>query len=337
MGGIAASLVLACIAWALGRLLPIVGAPIIAIVLGAVLANVGAHSEWARPGASFTSKRVLQLSIILLGASLELSNVIATGRASFTVMIATLAAAFFAAAVVGRLLRVPGRLTLLIAAGTGICGGSAIAAIAPIVEAEDLEITYAMSTIFAFNLVAVGVFPLVGHLLHFSDTFFGTWAGTAINDTSSVVAAGYAYSSAAGNYATIVKLTRTTMIIPVSLTIAFFSALRRATPVPAMPHASTITTHTPNAGRRSLLSRFPWFILGFRAMSAVETTGVLPQTFMQGVAGVGRFLIVVALAAVGLNADLRKIAGAGIRPLLLGLSVWAVVALSSIALQSLIR
>jgi uncharacterized integral membrane protein (TIGR00698 family) len=319
----------------LGKLVPLLGAPLFGILLGALVGNLVGMPARVEAGARFTSKRVLQWSIILIGSSLSLRQVFAVGSSSFAVMIGTLAVAFGAALLIGKGLGIPARMTVLIGAGTGICGGSAIAAVSPIIEAEEVEIAYAMSTIFLFNVVAVLLFPAIGHLFGFSSTAFGLWAGTAINDTSSVVAAGYAYSNAAGDYATIVKLTRTTMIVPISLMLAGFMAIRLRRNLPVSDRAPG-NVEAPKPAARTLLRVFPWFILGFLATSLVNTLHLLPVSALSAAAAAGRFLIVMALAAVGLNANLRKMVQAGFRPILLGLGVWASVAVSSLAIQRLV-
>lgn len=218
---------LAIIATLLGRLAPIIGGPVFGIVLGILISNIWGKPKATRQGLTFSSKKILQWSIIALGGGLSLTQVYKVGLSSFNVMIFTISAAFITAYGFGKLMGIPLKLTSLIGMGTAICGGSAIAAISPIIEAEDEDIAYAISTIFMFNVIAVLIFPAIGHLLGFTDNAFGLWAGTAINDTSSVVAAGYAFSDAAGAYATIVKLTRTTMIIPISLIFAVVVSIQK--------------------------------------------------------------------------------------------------------------
>lgn len=350
--GLLLAVVVAIAALYLGTLVPLVGAPIFGIAIGFLLRNVVGRPESASHGIAFASKRVLQWAVILLGSDLSLSQVVATGRESLAVMVGTLSAAFLAALVAGRLLRVRNKMTTLIGVGTAICGGSAIAAVSPIIEAEEIEIAYAMSTIFLFNVVAVLLFPLIGHLLGLSDQAFGMWAGTAINDTSSVVAAGYAYGTSAGNFATIVKLTRTTMIIPTALALVVVMMARRRkrsaflVPAGAAADSAFVAEGSGSAGEDgrapsaeqafSLRRIFPWFVLGFLAMSLAKTIGLFPVVVGEDLAGAGRFLIVVALAGVGMSADVKKIAAAGIRPLAVGLIVWATVALTGLLVQRLV-
>lgn len=324
--GLLLSVGIAACAWWLGRRLPLVGGPVFGIVLGVAVRNVFVPGPLFAPGVRFGGKQLLQWSIVALGFGLSLTQVAKTGLQSLAVTMVTMTVAFAAALLLGRALRVRGKLQVLIGVGTAICGGSAIAAVAPIIQPDDHDTAFAISTIFLFNLVAVLLFPLLGHLMHLSDQGFGLWAGTAINDTSSVVAAGYSYSVAAGDFATIVKLTRATLIIPVSLLIAFAVAwrARRA----AMSGGTT--------GGFSLRRVFPWFILWFLLASALRSAGLVPVALQPAIHFTASFMIIVALTAIGLSADLRRMAATGHRPILLGLGVWAAVAVSSLLVQALL-
>ncbi|WHZ17958.1 MAG: Putative membrane protein YeiH [Rhodanobacteraceae bacterium] len=314
--GLLLSGVIALVATQLGRWLPLVGGPVFAIVLGVVVRNVATPPAACVPGIRFAGKQILQWSIVALGLGLSLTQVARTGFESLSVTLVTVSAAFLAAWLLGRALGIPSKLKLLIGVGTAICGGSAIAAVTPIVKADEHDTAFAISTIFLFNLVAVLAFPLLGHLLGLSDRGFGLWAGTAINDTSSVVAAGYSYSNAAGDFATIVKLTRATLILPVCLGLVLIEAWR----------------HRRGDGFK-LRRVFPWFILWFAVASAVRTAGWIPDAWHAGLHLAAEFLVVVALAAIGLSSDLRRMAATGWRPIALGFGVWAAVALSSLAVQ----
>jgi uncharacterized integral membrane protein (TIGR00698 family) len=319
--GLGLALVIALAALWLGHLAPLIGGPVIGIVLGILVRNALSPGTQFTPGIQFAGKQVLQWSIIALGFGLSLNQVARTGLESLSVTLLTMTAAFLAAWGLGRLLGVHDKLKVLIGVGTAICGGSAIAAITPIIEPDEHDTAFAISTIFLFNLVAVLLFPLLGHLMHLTDLGFGLWAGTAINDTSSVVAAGYSFSKAAGDYATIVKLTRATLIIPVSLALAFAVAMREK---------------KKGTGNFSLARIFPWFILWFLVASAVRTAGLVPVAIQPAIHWLAEFLIIVALTAIGLSANLRKMASTGPRPILLGLGVWIAVAVSSLLVQMLI-
>ncbi|MBU3071984.1 YeiH family protein [Clostridium estertheticum] len=320
--GMALSILLALVAWKLGNLIPIVGGPVFGIVLGIIINNTIGKPKVTLPGIMFTSKKILTWAIVVLGAGLSLTQVLKTGLSSFSVTIFTLAASFITAFAVGKLLGIPYKLKALIGVGTAICGGSAIAAISPIIEADDMEISYSISTIFLFNIIAVLIFPPIGHLLGFSDKAFGLWAGTAINDTPSVVAAGYAYSNAAGAYATIVKLTRTTMIIPISLIFAFVTAYKKKK-----------ESKQDSKVNYSFRKIFPWFIIWFLVASLLNTLGIFKGDSLTYINTTGRFMIVTAMSAIGLNTDLKKMVSNGVRPILLGLIVWFSVANVSILVQ----
>jgi uncharacterized integral membrane protein (TIGR00698 family) len=316
--GILACVLISLVAVWLGGLAPVVGAPVFGIILGILAGNVLGVPALLRPGIAFCGKKVLQLAIIVLGGSLSLVQVWQTGRESLGVMIITLSAAMAGAWAIGRFLNVGRNLTSLVGVGTGICGGSAIAAVAPVIRARDEEIAFSISTVFLFNVVAVLVFPALGRLLHLSDSGFGLWAGTAVNDTSSVVAAGYSFSDKAGDLAVIVKLTRTLMIVPVTLVLAFLTSRRQA-----------------RSGVRNyrFVKIFPWFVLGFVAASVLNTLLPIPGGVTSALVTVGKFMIVMAMAAIGLNTNLGKLMKNGWRPILLGLCCWIVLSAVSLAVQ----
>lgn len=322
--GILLSFILAIVAYKLGKIFPIVGGPVFGIILGIVINNIIGKPNNTQDGIKFASKKILQWAIILLGASLNIKQIYRTGLESLSVTIVTLLVAFITAFVFGKILNIPYKLKSLIGVGTAICGGSAIAAISPIIEADEMEIAYSISTIFLFNIIAVLIFPPLGHMMGFDDKAFGLWAGTAINDTSSVVAAGYIYSNAAGAYATIVKLTRTTMIIPISLIFAIITSIQKK--------RESTQSQSVNYSFKKI---FPWFIIGFLVASLLNTVGLFPKESINYINTIGKFMIVMALSAIGLSTDINKILKTGIKPLFLGLIVWFSVAVSSIIVQTL--
>lgn len=327
--GVAICFSLAVPSWLLGKTFPIVGGPVFGILFGMLLAF------WKRPpalevGIKFTSKKILQYSIILLGFEMNLFNVIRVGGQSLMVMIFTLSSAFLTAYVIGKALHIQGNTTILIGVGTSICGGSAIAATAPVIGASDEDVAQAISTIFLFNILAVFLFPPLGHLLGLSDMGFGMWAGTAINDTSSVVAAGVAWSTTAGNntalaFATIVKLTRTLMIVPITLVLAIVTTKKIA----------NSKEETSNLGNQDFkFSKiFPWFVLGFVLTAIINTFAPLPTGLPAILVTIGKFLIVMAMTAIGLNTNLKKLLTNGMKPIGLGLCCWFVVATVSLLVQ----
>lgn len=315
--GIALCGLIAVPAWLLGNRFAVIGSPVLGILFGMLLAF------WKRPpvfgeGVAHTSKKLLQYSIILLGFGMNLFAVMKAGSQTLLLMVFTLTASFGAAFLLGRALRIDKNTNILIGVGTAICGGSAIAATAPVIGAQDEEVARSISTIFLFNVAAAFLFPWLGHLLGMSDQAFGLWAGTAINDTSSVVAAGYSFSDAAGNLAVIVKLTRTLLIIPVTLALAVYTAGKQA--------------RAGKSGYR--LGRiFPWFVLGFLAASVIGTFAPLPAGLAELLVKAGKFMIVMAMAAIGLNTNLIALIKNGWKPIALGLGCWLVLAGASLAAQ----
>lgn len=314
--GLGVCALLALIAWPLGELFPLVGAPVIGILLGLVVGNLFALDHSTDAGIHFSVKKLLQWAIIGLGLKLNLAQLWAVGSHSLQVTIVTLSVAFLSAWLLGKWLKLPGTMTLLIGAGTAICGGSAIAAIAPILRPKQHDLALSLTTIFLFNLVAVLLFPALGHLFNMSNDGFGLWAGTAINDTSSVVAAAYSYSQQAGDTATIVKLTRATLILPVCLILAVCMSWQRR--------------QEEKVRWRAIV---PWFILGFVLAACLHTAGLLPAQVEEQLVTLSHFMLIMALVAVGLNSKLRHLLKAGSKPLLLGLGVWVLVAASSLGVQ----
>ena len=303
----------------------VIGASVIALFIGMAVNAVHKPDGVTATGIKFTSKKILKFAIILLGASLNISTVLTVGRFSLTVMVFTLATCFGLGAIIGRALGLDWKTYSLINAGTGICGGSAIAAIAPVIEATDMDIAYGLSATFIFDTVMVVLFPLLGRWMGLSDAAFGLWAGTAVNDTSSVVAAGYAFSEAAGDFATMVKLTRTLSIIPAVLC---FSAIGL--------HVKRKQQAGAEAKKVSIKAIFPWFILGFLAMSAGATLGVIPAALAGYMKTASKFLMVAALGAVGLNTDFRALCRSGAKPMLHGFIVSLLVVIVAIAVEYLI-
>ncbi len=314
MLGFFLALAVAIVAALLGRAAPIVGAPVFAIVLGALIASVRTPPLALRPGIAFASKQLLQWSIVLLGAHLSLTEIIQSGARSLPVMLGTLLIVLVLAYVVGRALGLDRDIRRLVGIGTAICGGSAIAAVASVIEADQADIAYSLGVVFLFNVVAVLIFPALGHLMQLSQHAFGLWAGTAINDTSSVVAAAFAYGHDAGNDAVIVKLTRTTLIIPIVLYYAWRKVQQ------ARDGASAIDW-------RAIV---PWFILWFLVAAAINSFGLIPAVLQSPLQELALFSITVALAGVGLGTDVQRIRAAGVRPLVLGAILWAAIAVSSL-------
>lgn len=315
--GLLLALVFAGVSIFLGQLFPVLGSSVFAITLGILVNQFWQIPERFRAGLNFSGKKNLQYAIILLGFSLSFAQVSATGVSSLKISLLTILIAFVTAYLVGLQLKMRKNLTLLIGFGTAICGGSAIAAASPILEADEEEVALSISTIFFFNILAVFIFPFWGHVMGMTDATFGTWAGTAINDTSSVVAAGYTYSQAAGDLATIVKLSRALMIVPACLLFAFYRYRKER----------------KSAQKVDLKKIFPWFILWFVLASLVASLGLVPQVFLPYTKLLSQWLMAMALFGIGSKVSFRQFREAGAAPLLTGLVAWFAVAVSSLIIQ----
>ena len=317
------ALCIAAVAKTAENLLPmhVVGASVIALFSGMII-NSFWRPAWAVPGLKFTSKKVLKFAIILLGASLSVNVILSVGRLSLLVMFFTLLTCFGGGYFIGRLLGLNWKLSNLISAGTGICGGSAIAAIAPVIDAEDKDIAYAMSATFLFDMAMIVLFPIMGHALGLSDKAYGLWAGTAVNDTSSVVAAGYAFSEGGGDFATMVKLTRTLAIIPTVLVFAFVNV--------RLARKKQLKT---SGAKVNVWGLFPWFILGFLTLAAINSTGIIPTEISKIAKEASKFLMVSALAAIGLGTSFKDMKKAGINPMLHGFIISLLVVVVAIFVE----
>ena len=315
--GVLLSFGIAAVSIFLGGLLPLIGSSVLAIVFGIVLKNSLKLPSVFQEGLSFSGKKLLQYSIIFLGFSMSIGQVSQTGISSLRISLITILIAFLAAYLAGRFFKMNRVLTILIGFGTAICGGSAIAAASPILEADEEEIALSISTIFFFNILAVFIFPFLGHLLQMSDVFFGTWAGTAINDTSSVVAAGYTYSPSAGDLATIVKLSRALMIVPACLIFAAYRYIKSK----------------QSAQKTNLKQIFPWFIAWFVLASLISSLGFLPAAVIPYTKFISQWLMAMALAAIGAKVSFKQFKQAGAAPLLTGAFAWFCVAVSSLIIQ----
>lgn len=331
--GIAVALAVGIVATVVGALVPVVGGPVPAVVLGAVVGwlvrrRTSGELGTLAPGVKFASSRVLQAAVVLLGAQLSIGAVLRIGAETLPVMLTTLVVCLVGAWLIGRALRVSSTLRTLIGVGTGICGASAIAAVTPVIGAVGADVAYAMSTIFLCNIAAVFLFPLLGHALGLSQHAFGVFAGTAVNDTSSVVATATVYGRQATDTAVVVKLVRTLMIIPIVVGLAGLEARRTARAQAA------VGEDTGRAGGVRVFRLVPWFLIGFLVVVLLRTVGVLPAATAPGFATVATFLITVALAAIGVSTDFGALRRAGFRPMLLGIVLWALVAGTSLGVQA---
>ena len=328
--GIAISVLIAAFATFIESLLPIhfIGAAVIAMFMGMILNTFLKKTAIFSTGLKFTSKKLLKFAIILLGLSLNIKTVLSVGKMSLAVMAFTLLTCFGGGYFIGKALGLNWKLSNLISAGTGICGGSAIAAIAPTIDADDNDIAYAMSATFLFDMAMIVLFPIMGQAMEMSDQAFGIWAGTAVNDTSSVVATGYAFSEGAGDFATMVKLTRTLAIIPTVITFALISL--RIKKKEAIARSESTQDLKANF---KLTKIFPWFILGFLGMVIVASVFSIPTEVVSATKSTSKFLMVSALAAIGLNTSLSDMKKSGIRPMIHGFIISALVVIVALLVE----
>ena len=313
--GLILSLFIASAAYFFGKLFPVIGGAVFGITFGMLLSFLYGR-ESLKSGINLSSKKLLQYSIVLIGFGMDLGIALEAGRQSLSIMLTTITAALLTAFIAGKAFGVDENSRILIGVGTSICGGSAIAAVSPIIDASDDQVARAISTVFLYNVIAVFLFPLLGRMMGLTDAGFGIWAGTAINDTSSVVAAGYSYSPQAGDYATLVKLARTLMILPVSLLVSLYSFKK-----------------TSKKGNFSFKRVFPWFIPAFLIAALVRTFGNVPESLLALLSQSGKFLIIVAMSAIGLKTNLRSLLKSNTKQIALGLLVWIVVAVLSLTMQ----
>ena len=326
--GVLFALVIAVPAWLLGKQFEVVGGPVFAILIGMVLALLvpAEKGEPLSAGIKFTSKKVLQWAVILLGFGLNLAQIAQVGVTSLPIIISTITTSLVVSYVLCRALNIPGKISTLIGVGSSICGGSAIAATAPVIKAEDEEVAQAISVIFLFNVIAALVFPTLGGVLGLSNEGFGLFAGTAVNDTSSVTAAAAAWDGMHPgantlDSATIVKLTRTLAIIPITLALAFWQ-LRQA----RRGGGEAENTF-------SLRRAFPFFIVFFVLASVVTTVFSLPADVTAPIKELSKFFIIMAMAAIGFNTNVVKLVRTGGKPIIMGLCCWVAIAAVSLGMQ----
>lgn len=328
--GLLLCLLIAIPSWFLGQLFPIIGGAVIAILAGMVVTIFFKNKGDFEPGIKFTSKKILQWAVVLLGFGLNLSVILETGKQSLPIIVCTIATSLIVAFVISKLLKIPSKISTLVGVGSSICGGSAVAATAPVIEADDEEVAQAISVIFFYNVLAALFFPTLGKLLGFSITSgdaFGIFAGTAVNDTSSVTAAASTWDSmwnlgtATLDKAVTVKLTRTIAIIPITLVLALYRSKKESS----------------KGQKVSLKKIFPFFILYFVGASIITTLAInfgVSASVFSPIKTLSKFFIVLAMAAIGLNTDIVKLIKTGGKPLLLGACCWIGITGVSLLMQS---
>ena len=331
--GLLLCLVIALPSWWLGKLFPVIGGPVFAILCGMIITLLLTDKTWFQPGIAYTSKKILQYAVILLGFGLNLSEIAKVGAKSLPIICSTIATSLIISFVLYKLLKMPANISTLVGVGSSICGGSAIAATAPVIGANDEEIAQAISVIFLFNVLAALLFPTFGGAIGLSNEGFGLFAGTAINDTSSVTAAASTWDTLHGTngavleYATIVKLTRTLAIIPITLALAFWRTwqVKRGS--------------NTSSGTFDLKKIFPFFILFFVLASVITTLSIscgVPSAFFQPFKELSKFFIILAMAAIGLNTNIVKLVRTGGKPIFMGVCCWAGITGVSLGMQHLL-
>lgn len=334
--GIATSAALAAVCWFLGTAVPIVGGAVFAILAGMIIGVFWKDKGLAAAGIKFTSKKILQTAVVLLGFGLPLTQIAQVGATSLPVIVSTITASLLTAFILCHALHVSSRTATLIGVGSSICGGSAIAATAPVIKANDQEVAHAISVVFLFNVLAALIFPTLGDAIGMTNDGFGLFAGTAVNDTSSVTAAaavwdGMHEGANALDYATIVKLTRTLAIIPITFVLALWVASREKKTAGA--------NGQPTQNGFSLKRALPTFIVLFLCASIVATvasaTGVDMAVF-EPLKLASKFFIVMAMAAIGLNTDVVGLVKSGAKPIVLGAACWIAIASVSLGAQHML-
>lgn len=328
LAGIILTVILAYVAIIISGFIPgkLISAGVFSLLLGMAINPIISNYSIFNEGMSFVSKKVLRLAIILMGATLSFSQVFEVGKYSLIVMTFTLFAAFAGGYYLGKLFNMNWKLSGLISAGTGICGGSAVAAIAPTIEAEATDIAYAISATFIFDIVMVVLFPIAGRYFGMSDLGYGLWTGTAVNDTSSVVAAGYAFSDAAGNFSLIVKLTRTLSIVPAVLIFSYINE--------RLNSKNNINSITKNE-KVDIKKLFPWFIMLFLAMVGIKSLGIISNFTSSKISVLSKFFMVMSLGAIGLKTNFKEVSKSGFLPMVHGFIISALVVVVSFVVQML--
>ncbi len=327
--GILLTLLLATFSMLVSSRIPgdMIGSSVLALIVGMLLHPVLERLPQTSSGVHFVSTKVLKLGIILMGITLSFAQVFMVGKYALLLMVFTLTTAFGGGYVFGRLFKVDWKLSSLLSASTAICGGTAVATIGPVIEADDRHIAYAISATFLFDILTVILFPWAGRLLGLNDISYGLWVGTAVNDTSSVVAAGYGFSELAGSFAVIVKLTRTLLIVPVVLVFSYVHAKRKLRTADA----------TQTEQKVKIASIFPWFILLFLVMVTARSTGLVPDQLVSAISFASKLFMVMALSAIGLKTSIEEVKGVGWKPMFLGVTIDTSVVFVALAAQALLQ
>ena len=323
--GLLLCLIIAIPSWFLGQAVPVIGGPVFAILTGMVITLILRKKDAFTPGINYTSKKILQAAVVFLGFGMNLTEILAKGKQSLPIILSTISTSLITAFILYKALKLRTYNAILVGVGSSICGGSAIAATAPVIDASHEEVAQSISVIFLFNVIAALIFPALGAILGLSNEGFGMFAGTAINDTSSVTAAAAAWDGIHGSNtlesAAIVKMTRTLAIIPITLILAIWRGRKEK---------------TAEGSSFSLKRSFPFFVLFFVLASVVTTVFQLPAEVTAPLKELSKFLIVMAMAAIGLNTNIIKLVKTGGKPIFTGFCCWAGISLVSLGMQHIL-
>ena len=323
--GLLLCLIIAVPSWFLGQAVPVIGGPVFAILTGMVITLILRKKDAFTPGINYTSKKILQAAVVFLGFGMNLTEILTKGKQSLPIILSTISTSLITAFILYKALKLRTNNAILVGVGSSICGGSAIAATAPVIDASDEEVAQSISVIFLFNVIAALIFPALGAILGLSNEGFGMFAGTAINDTSSVTAAAAAWDGIHGSNtlesAAIVKMTRTLAIIPITLILAIWRGRKEK---------------TAEGSSFSLKRSFPFFVLFFVLASVVTTVFQLPAVVTAPLKELSKFLIVMAMAAIGLNTNIIKLVKTGGKPIFTGFCCWVGISLVSLGMQHIL-
>lgn len=324
--GVVLAGIIAAIAYHVNALLPtdLLGATILALLIGMLLNPLVEKNDGFGAGIDWTAKYVLRAGIIIAGVTLSFGQLLEAGKYALILLFFTMVTAFGVGYICKKLFNINWKLASLLSVSTAICGGTAVATVGPTIHAKNRDIAYAISATFIFDIFTVIAFPWIGQMLGLSDAGYGLWVGTAVNDTSSVVAAGYAFSDAAGIIATIVKLTRTLFIVPIVLIFSWIYAQKEAT--------------VEEREQIKVKDIFPWFILGFLAVVTFRSIGVIPDTLVSPLSALSKFFLTMALGAIGMKTSLGEVKEVGPKPMIAGVVIdSSVVVVSLIAQYFILR
>lgn len=310
------------LAMQIGSTFPLIGNSIAAILIGSIIRHTPLFEKLDKSITKFVSKYMLKTGIVLLGFTLSLRVVGQVGPSVLIVLAGEITASILTAILVNKLLKVNNKLALLLGIGTSICGGAAIVASAPILEAEDEDVAVSITTMFIFSILALFILPVIGKTLGYTDQLYGILAGSAVNDTASVVATSFEWSDAAGKFATVVKLVRTLFLVPVTLGVIMYK----------FKTTSKSSSESKKIDWKQIVSIIPVFVVLFVGAVAIASVFSIPKDVTSVISKVSKYFMTIALVTIGLGVHVRQIKEAGIKPVLLGGLCWSAVLAVSISL-----